>query len=73
MQRIARSADPGPAVLPATRSPDVRAPLIGEKDIGASIEPLSVPLQLPGTFGKRGEVGIVSHDHEYVEVFRIRF
>jgi hypothetical protein len=47
MKRIARPPHTGPAVLPMTGSPNVRAPLVGEKHVGAAIETLCVPLQPP--------------------------
>jgi hypothetical protein len=40
MQRIASLANTRVAVLPITRSADVRTLLVGKKDIGASIEAL---------------------------------
>lgn len=47
MKSIARSSDTGPTVLPTTRPPDVRAPLVGQKHVSAPIDTLCVPLQAP--------------------------
>ncbi len=71
MQRIAGLANTRAAILPMTRSADVRTLLVGKKYIGASIEALRVPLQTSRTRGQPCEVGIVSHDDEYVEVLWI--
>jgi hypothetical protein len=73
MQRIAGLPNAWAAVLPMTRSADVRTLLVGKKYIGASIEALGVPLQTSRTLGQLCEVGIVSHDDEYVDVLRIGF
>ena len=71
MQRIAGLANTRAAILPMTRSADVRTLLVGKKYIGASIEALRVPLQTSRTRGQPCEVGIVSHDDEYVDVLWI--
>jgi len=71
MQGIARLANTRTAILPMTRSADVRILLVSKKYIGASIEALRVPLQTSRTRGQPCEVGIVSHDDEYVDVLWI--
>jgi hypothetical protein len=68
MQRVAGLANTRAAILPMTRSADVRTLLVSKKYIGASIEALRVPLQTSRTLGQPCEVGIVSHDDEYVDV-----
>ena len=73
MQRIAGLPNTWAAVLPMTRSANVRALLVGKKYIGAAIEALGVPLQTSRTLGQLCEVGIVSNDDEYVDVLRIGF
>src|SRR5712691_11551072 len=73
MQRIASLANTRAAILPMTRSADVRTVLVGKKYIGASIETLSMPLQTPRTLGQWCEVGIVGNDDEHVDVLGIGF
>ena len=54
------------------RPSDVRAPLVGEKHVGAPIEALCVTLQAPCARGQRCQIGIVGDDHKHVDVLGIR-
>ena len=73
MNGIARLPDSGTAIPPGADSTEVRAPLVGEKHIGAPVDALRVTLQAPRTPRQRLEIGIVGDDNEKVNVLGIRF
>jgi hypothetical protein len=72
MESITRAPYPRPALPPVARPPDVRASLVGEEHIGATIETLRLTLQPPCAHGQRRQISIVGNDHKYVDVFGIR-
>jgi hypothetical protein len=72
VKRIARLSHAGPAIPPVTHSADVCAALIGEKHVSPPIEALGVPLQTARGRCQRSQVCIVGHDHEHIDVLRIR-
>jgi hypothetical protein len=54
------------------RPSDVRAPLVGEEHVCATIEALCLTLQPSCARGQRRQISIVGNDHKYVDVFGIR-
>jgi len=72
MQRIARPPYSWATVFPKTCPADVRAPLVGEKHIGAPIDALGMALQAPCARGQWRKIRVVSHDDEDVDVLGVR-
>ncbi|HXG70125.1 MAG TPA: hypothetical protein VNJ04_05865 [Gemmatimonadaceae bacterium] len=72
MDRFARLPHSSPAVLPPARSSDVRATLVRQKHVSASIEALCVSLKAPRARRQWRKVGVVSDHHQDIDVFGIR-
>ena len=72
MKRVARLPNTGSAVFPSARSSDVRATLVRQKHVSASIEALCVSLQAPCARRQWRQVGIVSDHYQDIDILGIR-
>ena len=60
-----------PAILPSAGSTDVRALLVGEKHVGASIEALSMTLQPARVHSQPRQISTIGDDDKHVDVLGI--
>jgi hypothetical protein len=70
MSRITSGPNPGRADLPRADAAEITSVVVGQEDVCASVPALQAPLELARRERERGEICVVGHGDEQVDVLR---